>query len=327
MKLELLDILRCPFTGREFRVTNAQEANGEVESGQLVTLDGTREYPILKGVPRFVPSENYAGSFGFQWNRFRRTQLDSHTGLLVSRKRFFDSTEWSPEEMKGKLVLEVGCGAGRFTEIALSTGARIVSVDYSSAVDACWENHRPNHDLNVIQGDIYHLPFKPGAFDYVFCFGVLQHVPDVKKSFMALPKQLKSGGQLSVDLYRKRLRSMFFAKYWLRPFTKRMDDVRLLGLVEKWIPRLWPISLAVGRIPVLGRKLRHVIPVANYEGIYPLSRRLLREWAILDTFDMLSPAHDHPQSAKALRAWLEEVGLDEIKVFHPAHLVGNGVRR
>ncbi len=291
-----------------------------------MSRNGAREYPIINGIPRFVPRENYADSFGFQWNKFRRTQLDSHTGVPVSRKRFFDSTEWSPEEMKGKLVLEVGCGAGRFTEVALSTGATVVSIDYSLAVDSCWQNHRANRNLNVIQGDIYGLPFKPGSFDYVFCLGVLQHTPDIKKAFMALPKQLNATGRLSVDLYRKRLRALFFAKYWLRPFTKHMNHQRLLRLVEKWVPRLWPVSLAVGRVPVLGRKLRHLVPVANYEGIHPLSRSQLLEWAVLDTFDMLSPEHDHPQSAKTLRAWFEQAGLEQIKVFHPAHLVGNGTK-
>lgn len=327
MKVELLNILRCPYTGSELKLKKTREARGEVQAGLLTSADGARQYPIAGGIPRFVPVDNYAGSFGFQWNRFRKTQLDSHTGVPVSRKRFFDSTEWSPEEISGKLVLEVGCGAGRFTEVALSTGATVVSVDYSSAVESCWENHQASRNLHVVQGDIYKLPFSPGSFDYVFCLGVLQHTPDVKGAFMALCKQLNENGRLSVDLYRKRLRSLFFAKYWLRPFTKRIDNRRLLRLVERWVPRLWPISLAVGRIPVLGRKLRHVIPVANYERIHPLSRPQLLEWAILDTFDMLSPAHDHPQSAKTLRSWFEEAGLERVKVFHPAHLVGNGARR
>ena len=327
MRIELLDILRCPRTGRKLELRDAQEVDGEIELGLLATPDGANEYPIVNGIVRFVPAENYAGNFGFQWNRFRQTQLDSYTGVPISRKRFFDSTEWLPEEMNGKHVLEVGCGAGRFTEVALSTGATVVSVDYSSAVDVCRENHRSSRNLTVIQGDIYELPFKPGSFDYVFCLGVLQHTPDVKKAFMALPKQLKPGGRLSVDVYRKRLRSVFFAKYWLRPFTRNMDENRLLRLVEKWAPRLWPVSLAVGRVPVVGRKLRHIVPVANYDGIFPLSRTQLLEWAILDTFDMLSPAHDHPQSAGTLRAWLKEAGLDDIRVSHPAHLVGNGVKR
>ncbi len=327
MKIDLIDILRCPLTQNALQLKDVQEVDGEIDSGLLTTADGRREYPIINGIPRFVGPKNYAETFGFQWNKFRRTQLDSYTGVPVSKNRFYDSTQWSPEEMKGKRILEIGCGAGRFTEIALSTGAWVVSVDYSSAVDACWKNHHRNHNMNVIQGDVYHLPFKPESFDYVFCLGVLQHTPDVHKAFMELPKQLKKGGRLSVDLYRKRLRSLFFAKYWLRPFTKRMDEKKLLPLVEKWAPRLLPASVLIGRAPKLGRKLRHIIPVANYDGIFPLTKEQLKEWAILDTFDMLSPAHDHPQSAKTLHTWLSDAGLEEIRVFQPAHLVGNGTKK
>ena len=323
MKKELLENLRCPFTHKKLRLIDPVEVGGEIESGLLIAEGGT-QYSIVRGVPRLVPKENYADNFGFQWNKFRETQLDSHTGVPVSRDRFYKSTEWSPDDLKGKTVLEVGCGAGRFTEILLSAGAIVVALDYSSAVDTCWKNHYRHPNLNVVQGDIYNLPFLEGSFDFVFCFGVLQHVPDVKKAFMALIPQLRRGGRLAVDVYRKRPGTIFWSKYWVRPFTYRMDSERLFKMVEKWVPVLLPVSMVIGRIPVAGRKLRYLVPVANYDGIFPLTDAQIREWAILDTFDMLSPRYDQPQSAATLLAWLKEAGLADIKVFHPAHLVGQG---
>jgi hypothetical protein len=95
-------------------------------------------------------------------------------------------------------------------------------------------------------------------------------------------------------------------------------------MVEKWVPVLLPISIFIGRIPFVGRKLRYLIPVANYDGIFPLTNNQILEWAILDTFDMLSPVYDQPQSAATLYSWLKEAGMVDIKVFHPAHLVGQG---
>ncbi len=93
--------------------------------------------PIIGGIPRFVRQESYAESFGFQWNRFRQTQLDSHSGRDISRDRFLTATGWQPESLAGKTVLDAGCGAGRFAEIALSFGATVFAVDYSRAVEAC----------------------------------------------------------------------------------------------------------------------------------------------------------------------------------------------
>ena len=79
-------------------------------------------------------------------------------------------------------------------------------------------------------------------------------------------------------------------------------------------------------MPIIGSKLRYAIPVANYEGIYPLSPSQLRQWAVLDTFDMLAPAHDSPQSAATLRAWFTLAGLRDVEVFRAGHVVGRGTR-
>ncbi len=48
--------------------------------------------------------------------------------------------------------------------------------------------------------------------------------------------------------------------------------------------------------------------------MYPLSESLLRDWAVLDTFDMLAPAYDQPQTPETVRRWFEEAGLKEIEL-------------
>jgi len=65
--------------------------------------------------------------------------------------------------------------------------------------------------------------------------------------------------------------------------------------------------------------------VANYEGVYPLSKRQLYEWSVLDTFDMLAPAYDKPQKAERLLEWMCQAGLDQTEVFRDGVLVGRGV--
>ena len=297
-----------------------------MESGALGCASCSAEYPVVRGVPRFVSAENYATNFGIQWNRYRRTQLDSHSGVSLSRDRFFRSTGWTPDELTDRWVLDVGCGAGRFAEIALSCGANVVALDYSSAVDACRANLGANPRLHVVQGDVYALPFAPGSFDFVYCLGVLQHTPDVEAAFRALPRQLRPGGKLAVDVYPRLWRNVFSGKYWVRPVTRRIPAPRLLGLVESSVPVLLPVSRALGRVPFIGRKLRQVIPVSNYEGIHPLSESQIREWAVMDTFDMLAPAHDHPQTADTLRDWFESERLRDVEVFRAGHLVGRAVK-
>lgn len=317
MNPTLLDILACPACG-----------------GALASSDGAlrctacgASFPVVRDIPRFVPADNYASSFGFQWNKFRATQLDSRTGLSISRDRFFRESRWTPEELAGKRVLDIGCGAGRFAEVALGAGAEVVAVDYSAAVDACSANLGPHPRLSVVQADVYHLPFRPESFDYVYCFGVLQHTPDPHRAVLALAPPLKSGGRLAVDFYPRLALNVLWPKYWLRPLTRRMSAERLFAVVERLVPKLLPVARAVAAVPLLGPRLRHAVPIMMYYRVFPLTEEQHREWAILDTFDMFAPRHDHPQTAESVRSWLMEAGLAGVDAAREGLVVGRAVKR
>jgi len=326
MRRELLEVLACPRCAGALTVDADADDGGRIESGTLRCASCGAAFPILRHVPRFVPAETYASSFGFQWNRFRRTQLDSNTGLPISRDRFFRESRWTPEELAGKRVLDVGCGAGRFTEVALGTGAKVVSVDYSTAVDACFDNLGENPSLNVIQADVYHLPLRAEAFDYVYCFGVLQHTPDPRGALLALVPPLKRGGRIAIDCYPRLPLNVLWPKYWLRGITTRLSRARLFSLIERLVPALLPVSRAFAAVPGIGRRLRYAVPVMSYYGVFPFSEAQHREWAVLDTFDMLAPAHDHPQSAATVGAWLREAGLRESEAMREGLVVGRGTK-
>ena len=324
MKTEFLELLRCPITGQHLVLEDAENASHDIEAGCLISKDGRYRYPIRDYIPRFVPQTNYADNFGMQWNHFRQTQLDSYSGRSITADRFWPATGWSPDELKDQWVLDVGCGAGRFAEVALSAGAKVVALDYSSAVDACYANLKHHPNLHVVQADIFALPLAAGTFPYVYSLGVLQHTPDVARAFAALPPMVRKGGRLCVDFYWKRFRTMLHTKYLLRPITKRVPQQKLFGLLQWLVPYLLTVSQSLGRVPLLGRILKRLVPVADYTGIYPLSDQQLKEWALLDTFDMLAPAYDNPQTAGTIRRWLHEAKLVDIQVFHVGQLVGRG---
>lgn len=328
MKIELLELLRCPKTGQRLRLENGNghSHSQEIEEDRLISADGQQRYPVLRGIPRFVPQSNYADNFGMQWNHFRKTQLDSHSGHAISTERFWLATGWKPEQLKDQWVLDAGCGAGRFAEVALLAGAKVVALDYSSAVDACYANLRHHPNLHVVQGDIYSLPFAPESFPFVYSLGVLQHTPLVDKAFASLPPVVCGGGHICADFYWKRFRTMMHSKYLFRPLTKHMDPPKLFQLLQRWVPSLLATSQALGRVPLVGPALKRIVPVADYTGRFPLSDQQLKEWALLDTFDMLAPTYDNPQSAATVRRWFEQAGLEEIEVGHWSHLVGRGVK-
>lgn len=325
MRLELLQFLRCPSCHGRFR-TEGEVEEGRLPEGRLCCVDCAASFPVLGNIPRFVERQSYADNFGLQWNLFKRTQLDSSSGRSISRDRFLSYTGWDRTSLEGQLVLDAGCGAGRFAEIAASLGGHVIAVDYSSAVEAARDNLAGAANVDFIQADINALPFAPGTFPFVYCLGVIQHTPDPHQSFRSLAGVTATDGRLAVDVYPQTWKNLFFAKYWIRPLTKRISPERALKVVKKIFPVLYPVSCAVSRIPFLGRYLKYLIPVANYSGVYPLNSDQLREWALLDTFDMWAPAYDQPQTLRTVADWFETGGFRDVETFHAGFFVGRGVK-
>lgn len=318
MKEKHLPFLACPACKADLRFNEIRKKTGdEVEEGGLLCLKCGKKYEILRHVPRFVPLDNYASGFGFEWTRHSRTQYDSQSGANISAKRFFEETGWE-KDLHGQCILEVGSGSGRFTEPASSTGAMVISLDYSYAVDANYASNGRKDNVLIVQADIYSMPVREEFFDKLFCFGVLQHTPDVEKSFKTLPRYLKSGGRIAVDVYRKNtgLKGLFMTKYWVRPLVKGVSNERLYALCKKYIRVMWPLTRIFSRVPGLGRYLNTIFLIPNYQGVFDLSDSQLREWAVLDLFDILSPAYDQPQTLDTMNQWFTAAGLQNIDVKH-----------
>ncbi|MDB5516267.1 MAG: class SAM-dependent methyltransferase [Tardiphaga sp.] len=294
--------------------------------GRLHDSEGN-SFPIVNGIPRICGSQNYAENFGKQWNLFPRTQIDSpEDGTRVSEQRFFVATAWTPEELAELDVLEVGSGAGRFSRVVLErTKARLWSLDYSTAVEANFTNNgsvAPDR-FRLFQASIYEMPFPDNTFDRVFCLGVLQHTPDFESSVNSLILKTKPGGEIVVDFYAIRgWWTKISAKYILRPFTKRLSHGRLLRLIEAnvdWMMGMASILNSIG----LGA-LTRFLPMVDLRTLPSgLSKVQLREWTVLDTFDVFSPEHDHPQRLRDVAAMFERNGAKVIK----AHYVDVGTSR
>ena len=288
MNKDIIKFLRSPKTGTELFLTD----------GGLIDISGNI-FPIINGIPRFVDPSNYANNFGFQWNKFSEVQIDRVNRYNISKMRFYESLNIKEGDLAGLKVLEVGSGAGRFTEFLVKEDCQLFSIDYSDAVEA---NRKINgSNFFLAQADIYNLPFYLESFDLVICLGVIQHTPNVEKSFNELVKYVKPGGRLVIDVYAKNWKTFFNTRFWFRPITKRLKSEFLLRIVNWYVPIWFPVSCILIKVPYLGKFLAQILPISNYSLQYPfMSKKDLLSWAILDTFDMLSPAFDNPQSLNAL---------------------------
>ena len=284
-----------------------------------------KSYKIIKNIPRFVNLDNYSNSFGFQWNKFRKTQLDSYTNLSISKKRVLKATGWENLKLNGKVILEAGSGAGRFTEILAKTGAKIYSFDYSNAVEANQKNNGFNKNVNFFQGNIFEIPFKDESFDHVICLGVIQHTPNPEEAFFALSQAVKKGGQLTIDSYRKSWYHLLRWKYWLRPITKKIEKRKLFQFISFITPLLIPLTKFFKFF--FGKAGAYLVPIVEFSNLIE-DKKLNNEWAILDTFDMYSPEHDHPKTKKDINLWFEKNGYKNIEVFYGDNgIVGRGTKK
>jgi SAM-dependent methyltransferase len=282
--------LACPKTGQPLqRLGDA-----------LVTPDRAHSYPIVREIPRFVAGDRYVNSFSFEWNVHDHTQLDRFRADDSSERMFRAKTGLTPGDVRGKLVLDAGIGAGRFSDVLARWGAIVVGVDLSYAVEAANLSFSGLPNVLVCQADIGNLPFRPGTFDFIVSIGVLHHTPDTRRYFDCLPRLLKPGGEIAIWVYPPESEYTTRAR-WI-PFTSR-------------IPKAWCYSFCKVLVPWAQRRkkssfvrqLRHLFPISD--------QGLGLENDILDTFDAYSPRYLGIHSAEEVAVWFRTAGLTNIRAY------------
>lgn len=283
-----------------------------VAEGDSLSCPRGDSFPIRGGIPRFVSGKNYADAFGAQWNRYRLSQLDSHTGSPISRdrlRRVMGDELWG--SLEGKHVVEVGAGAGRFTEVLLEEGAFVTAVDLSDAIDANEKTFAGHERRRAAQADALKLPFAPQQFDVVLCLGVVQSTPNSEETTARLYEHVRPGGWLVIDHYTWEAGWLVSLSPLVRLWLKRTSRERGIRVTERLVDTLLPLHRRAGRV---GRKvLDRVSPVMSYYDDYPqLSDELQREWAYVDTHDSLTDWFKWFRTRGQIESALRELGLEGI---------------
>jgi len=313
IKKDYLSLLICPVCHSSLVI----DEYGDADSFQqrLTCTAHGHKYPIRSRIPRFVDSSNYAESFGFQWMKFSSVQLDSYNSTDFSEERFQMITGWSQTDLGGKLVLDAGCGAGRFSEVVLKYGGQLVAFDLSEAVEACRNNLLPAEPL-ICQASVYELPFPPGAFDFVYCIGVVQHTPNPESTVRALSHMVKPGGHIGLWIYERDWKSYVGTvgfKYVFRPFIRRFSRAQIFTFSNKLVDLFFPVASYCKSHGFFGKVVMRLLPIASaHLQSVRLSDQDFRTWVLLDTFDMYSPAYDFPQTYKKIASLLADLGFDNI---------------
>jgi 2-polyprenyl-3-methyl-5-hydroxy-6-metoxy-1,4-benzoquinol methylase len=265
-----------------------------------------RAYPNAQGIARFVDAQHYAASFGFQWHRYQKTQLD-HDEVRESEQNFLMKTALRPEDLNGKLVLDVGCGMGRFAEVATRWGARVVGIDLSAAAEVAAKN-LADRDFVAFQADVFALPFAPESFDVIYSVGVLHHTPDCEAAVKTLDKFLKPGGLLVVWLYSGYNKWYRFSDFWRR-YTHKMKPENLHRVLKVAVPFFHNVQEFLKHVPLVGR------PAAGFvQLVFPVNRQKDAEARMLDTFDWYSPKYQSKHTYEQVFKWYGAMGMEDMRV-------------
>ena len=291
------------------------------QNNELISETGEK-FPVVNGIPRFVPQDNYASAFGLQWKNFAKTQLDSFNGTKISQERLERCLGFPIEQLKGKNLLEVGSGAGRFTELFVKGGAHVHTVDLSVAVEVNKENIGQADNYKIAQASVYELPFAKESFDVVICLGVIQHTPSSEKTIEALWQMVKPGGLLVIDHYIWRINYYFNPATYYRLVLKEMKPQTSKKIVDALVNFFFPLHWAFRNIAPLEWLLKRVSPLITFMKPHPeLSRQEHFEWARLDTYDSLTDYYKHLRTPDQIKTELEKLGAKNIWI----NKGGNGV--
>lgn len=270
MKARLLSYLACPACYGDLYLTVTEQHQEEILTGQLTCSQCQTTYPISGGIPRFVKQltedkHKTSEAFGYQWTHF--------TAMYETYEAQF--LDWiyplSRDFFKGKVVLDAGCGIGRHVHYAARFGAKeVIGVDLSAAVETCYANVASvEAATHVVQADIYHLPFRPGTFDFAFSIGVLHHLPDPEAGFRAVAQTVKPGEPVFAWVYGYENNKI--VHYFIDPLRKNLTSripLRALRIVA-FLMTLMIQVMVKGIYRPLNKMGVRVLPYNDY--LYHLS--------------------------------------------------------
>jgi SAM-dependent methyltransferase len=260
-------------------------------------------------------------AYSLQWNRFRIVRPDE------DRATFRNRTGLDPRDLAGQVVLDAGCGMGRYLRVAAERKPKLlVGLDLSEAVVAAKDLTGGLADVSLVRGDLLRPPFAPGGFDQIYSLGVLDHTPDPRAAFLALARLLKPGGRIAVWVYPRE-----------RPALERVMDLHRAVSTRLPLPVLVALSRLMAPVGGLKRRLmasgnRLVARAGVWLNVLTIgvSMHPDPEVRVCDTLDWYAPKYLSRHTPDEVRGWFAEAGLMDVtdlsagQVFYHAGQ-GNGV--
>jgi ubiquinone/menaquinone biosynthesis C-methylase UbiE/uncharacterized protein YbaR (Trm112 family) len=145
-------------------------------------------------------------SFSAEWDGIDDSSVAWGQSPENRKQLFYETMDIKPEDLKGKIILDVGHGNGELELAICDSGAEIIAADLSFSGEKIQrrllkDKKEYSNVVHLVQANAHHLPFKNKIFDYVHSSGVLHHTPDTYKGFKSITKHLKNDGKCFIAVY------------------------------------------------------------------------------------------------------------------------------
>jgi SAM-dependent methyltransferase len=305
MKDALIPFLCCPVTNSRLRLDVAERdsTTGEIRSGTLVSAEG-REYPIVDGIPvlslgfRNQDEAQTVQSFGEEWARY-----DDFDGYMGSADLFFQFTGLTGEQVRGRTILEVGCGGGRWLAVMAELGAReVVGLDFSSATLQASRRTAAYTQVHVVRGSSLAMPLLP-KFDLVVSIGVVHHLDDPVQGLREMRKVVAPSHLVAIWVYAREGNELYLQMVkplrWIGP---KLPEPLLVGVSRSLAAVVWSYMHTLNRVAV---RLALRTPMRDYFAM--LAKLRFRDVESV-VYDQLTPSIARYPTQQEVRAWVSQAG-------------------
>jgi 2-polyprenyl-3-methyl-5-hydroxy-6-metoxy-1,4-benzoquinol methylase len=267
-----------------------------------------QEFPIREDIARFLPvlsqdEQQVKDGFNIAYQHYRDSRYLHFLPALVDQ--WLETVNLPKEFFKGKLVLDAGCGSGRWTYAMALLGATVVAVDLTdSGVAAAHAATSAMDNVVVLQANLFQLPFRQESFDFVVSWGVMHHTPNTKAAFDRIAPMVKKGGIFYAMVYEKHDPWKFLCTDFLRrilqrfPAPRRYDLCRHLIIKNRYLYFLLARHIICAKYPPSGDPLE--ISTLQY-GLY----------------DAYTPMYNFLHTRAEVSAWFHEHKFNQITLTKP----------
>jgi ubiquinone/menaquinone biosynthesis C-methylase UbiE len=238
----------------------------------LLRLEAEGQTEVVRRFYEAAPFPGYPPNDSLTWLRSRAER--SAFARLLDASLPGDAT-----------IAEVGCGTGQMSLYLARADRRLVALDLSRAalsLAAAAAQRYGVRQVRFVECDLTRLPLREGAFDVVYCSGVLHHTPRPRTAFTSVARAVGPGGHIILGLYNR---------YARVPLRLRRLVARATGY--RWIP---------------------FDPVLRDRKAEPARRAA---WLR----DQYQHPEEHTHSLAEVRRWFRDEGIEYVCAY-PSTLIG-----